>query len=133
MLVKIGKSTISITWKHHNIDPETKQEYKHRWTTCIIKLGIGENSKLMAEEAKAYCHGSTKKFKKDSFSKCEGRKRSLTRAIKLMDADPNCPLVLSKEDRRDIWRKYVETTCCSFEVKVKERMVKEDKIEVINE
>lgn len=118
MKVQISPNTvISIRW-FHNYLKKKKVDGKtvvlgllksNRFTDCIIELGTGPEAKELAT-ARALC------YKGDIYCKCDGRKVSLQKAIEAIGKDSNSPIYLDKEMRREIWKKYTETTKCSFTV-----------------
>lgn len=89
MTVTINDNDLSINWSY------SQQELRgvmHKATTCTIKKGFGPNAEVLSKET-AYCH------EKDCFSKSEGRKKSLTKAMKAMNA--------SYSEKVQVWNRYV--------------------------
>jgi|SRR5882757_2269206 len=143
MLIKLGNNTIAIRWMHSFINKKklelitrdekgkivfndgglpviqnlfiiTPKARSKRYTKCFISLGIGENSKLIAT-AIAKCH------RNDDYNKCKGRKESLDKALEMLSNGPQDDVILDKEIRKAIWKKYAELTNCTFYDKKKDK------------
>lgn len=125
MQIQIGNSLLLISWQHNRINPETGREYKKRWTKCTIRIKVREDVKEGESKYDTIAEGIAKCYKSDAYSKCLGRKLSLTKALENLKNDPTAPIFLSKEDKQAIWVLYTEKTTCGFEVSpIKERVVK---------
>lgn len=125
MRINIGNSLLLINWQHHRINPETGREYKKRWTKCSIRLKVRDEVSEGESKYDTIAEGLAKCYKTDPYSKCLGRKHSLTKALEALKNDPAASIVLSKEDKRQIWILYVMETSCDFEISpIKERIVK---------
>lgn len=122
MLVQMGNKVLSIFWRHHDINPKTRKQYSKRYTRCIIRLGLKEESLTLAE-AESHVH------KGDRYNKCLGRKLSLKRAIEVVNGDPASTVVLDRETRKSIWTKYAETTRCNFTVGEKKSKIPVEQLE----
>lgn len=122
MLVQMGNKVLSIFWRHHDINPKTGKQYSKRYTRCIIRLGLKEESLTLAE-AESHVH------KGDRYNKCLGRKISLKRAIDLVNNDPASVVILDRETRRAIWEKYSTSTRCNFTVGEKKSKISVEQLE----
>lgn len=131
MNIQIGDVTLSIRWEHKRFIKDkngnvTRIEATKRWTKCIISLGSGKDSEVIAT-------GITNFRKDELFCKCRGRKLSLGDALLLLNENHNDfpSVILTKEQRKDIWIEFSTKINCDFEISTKLPIKR--KITVIND